>query len=325
MIAQSIGCGGGLSVYDPRVLPCRQLQQRARDEGCRPPPLPPLPPLTLPMPPPPLPPYPGLLRRRPPPPVPSPPVPPPPPSPPPPPLCEVQQVLDMIAQSIGCGGGLSVMDPRVLACSQMEQRARDEGCRPPPLPPPPPLTPPMPRPLLPPLPLPPPPLPPPSPPPLPSPPPPDITALAFETNTSITVEPGVCSLIPSVDRDPIVVSGLGQDVVVMATLTPDLGFDHTQLMANGQNVTSPAPVRNGDELRVLVCAADTFGFNQTFSLAYGEQDNTVTVYTVQASPPPPSPPPPPPPLPPPQPRPLPPTPRPPPPPLPLMPRLGGAL
>jgi len=181
---------------------------------------------------------------------------------------------------------------------------------PPPSPPSPSPPPPSPTPP-PPSPSPPPPSPlPPYPPPPPTPPPPDVSAHAFETNTSITVESGVRSLIPSFDREPIVVSGLGQNVVVMATLTPDLGFDHTGLMLNGQNVSSPAPIRNNDQLRVLVCAARSFGFNQTFSLAYGEQDNTVTVYTVQARPPPPKPPPPPPP---PSPSPPPSPPRPPPP------------
>jgi hypothetical protein len=88
--------------------------------------------------------------------------------------------------------------------------------------PPPPPTPP-PRSPAPPPPSPPPPSPPPAPPPPspppppPSPPPPDITAEAFELNTTITVEPGACSMIPS--NEFVMVSGLGSNVTVNATLS----------------------------------------------------------------------------------------------------------
>lgn len=138
----------------------------------------------------------------------------------------------------------------------------------------------------------PPPLPPPSPsppPPSPAPPPPDITAHAFELNTSIMVVPGACSLIPS--SQSIVVAGLGDSVAVNATLTPNTNAGG-QLLVNGVNVTTTSPVlvRNGDLLRVRVCAPAVFGFNETFSLMYGNQDDTVRVTTANA--PPPSPPPP---------------------------------
>ena len=53
--------------------------------------------------------------------------------------CEVQEVLDMIAGAMGCGGGLSERDPRVVPCRNLEQRGRAAGCRQvaPPSPPPP--------------------------------------------------------------------------------------------------------------------------------------------------------------------------------------------
>ena len=152
--------------------------------------------------------------------------------------------------------------------------------------------------------------PPPSPPPTPpSPPPPDITALAFELNTTITVDPGTCSMIPS--NESVMVSGLGPDVMVNATLSPSDGFQSAHLLLNGVNASSPTLVRNGDKLRVLVCAPPSYGFNETISLQYGEQDDTVTVVTLHA--PPPNPPPPSPSPPPPSPPPSPPPPSPPPP------------
>ena len=152
--------------------------------------------------------------------------------------------------------------------------------------------------------------PPPSPPPTPpSPPPPDITALAFELNTTITVDPGTCSMIPS--EESVMVSGLGPDVMVNATLSPSDGFQSAQLLLNGVNASSPTLVGNGDKLRVRVCAPLSYGFNETISLQYGEQDDTVTVVTLHA--PPPNPPPPSPSPPPPSPPPSPPPPSPPPP------------
>ena len=196
-------------------------------------------------------------------------------------------------------------------------------------PPPPPPSPPPPNPPRSPPPNPPPLPPPPSPPP-PSSPPPDITAEAFELNTIITVEPGVCSLIPSLQH--ITVSGMGAGVTVPATLTHMNGVpgEHAQLKVNDKNVISPHEVRNGDQLRINVCAPLVFGFKETFELKYGTHDDTVTVYTLNAPPPnpppvsptpptPPSPPPspapppsPPPPLPPPPSPPSPPPPSPPP-------------
>lgn len=50
----------------------------------------------------------------------------------------------------------------------------------------------------------------PAPPPQPFPPPPDVTAAEYELNTTITVDPGVCSMIPS--EQHITVSGLGEGV-----------------------------------------------------------------------------------------------------------------
>ena len=136
--------------------------------------------------------------------------------------------------------------------------------------------------------------PPPSPPPPspPPPPPPDISAHAFTlNNASITVEPGTCSLIPS--WQTVMVLGLGQDVRVMATLFP---AENGNIIVNGEVTTNPVSVRNGDQLRLNVCApAETFGFNQTFNLSYGQQSDSVTVSTLQAPPPSPHPPPPPPP------------------------------
>jgi len=128
-------------------------------------------------------------------------------------------------------------------------RGRDSsaGGKPPPTPSPPPPSPPPPAP--------PPPNPPPSP---PSPPPPDVTAEAFELSTSITLNPSACTLIPS-DK-PIEVAGLGGGVSVLADLVPHLfgsrGEQFSQLLVNGQNVSSPNSVKNGDRLRVLVCAPD---------------------------------------------------------------------
>ena len=154
---------------------------------------------------------------------------------------------------------------------------------PPPTPPPPPSPPPAP------------PLPSPPPPP-PSPPPPDITAEAFELNTTITVEPGACSTIPS--NESVVESGLGSNVtvnatlsvMVNATLSPNDVFQSTQLLVNGANASSPTLVGNGDGLRVRVCAPLSYGLSETISLQYGEQNDTATVVTLHA--PPPNPPPP---------------------------------
>jgi hypothetical protein len=129
----------------------------------------------------------------------------------------------------------------------------------------------------------------------------------------------VCSEIPSSEH--ITVSGLGNGITVPATLThvnPTTLGEHAQLVLNGVNVSSPASVRNGDELRIIVCAPLVFGFNEKFELKYGHHDDTITVHTLHAPPPrpPPRPPPPSPPSPPSPPPPNPPPPMPPSPPPP---------
>ena len=49
------------------------------------------------------------------------------------------------------------------------------------------------------------------------------------------------------------------------------------IAVNGAKVDSPAPVENGDELRIIVCAPMVFGFDETFKLKYGTHEDTVTV------------------------------------------------
>jgi hypothetical protein len=112
----------------------------------------------------------------------------------------------------------------------------------------------------------------------PSPPPPDVRADSFVfTNASITVKPGVCSMIPS--SDSVMVSGLGNGVMVEATLSPDVGFNRSELIVNNASVSSPTTVRNGDSLRVLVCAPTVYGASETFTLMYGGQTNMISVHT----------------------------------------------
>jgi hypothetical protein len=101
---------------------------------------------------------------------------------------------------------------------------------------------------------------------------------------SITVKPGVCSSIPSSEH--ITVAGLGEGVAMLATLThvnPETPGQLAHLAVNDMNVSSPASVRNGDSLQIVVCAPLVFGFNETFHLKYGGHDDTVTVYTLNAS------------------------------------------
>ena len=102
--------------------------------------------------------------------------------------------------------------------------------------------------------------------------------------------PGACALVPL--EQPVFVSGLGAGITVGATLSTQTS-DFAQLMRDGGNVTSPALVQNGDELRVRVCTPLIDGFSDAFTLSYGEQSRTVVVTTQHSPPsPPPSPPPP---------------------------------
>jgi hypothetical protein len=91
------------------------------------------------------------------------------------------------------------------------------------------------------------------------------------------VEPGTCSLIPS--EESVVVSGLGDGVMVNASVTPHYSFENTQLLLNGFDTVQPVLVTNGDKLRVLVCAPVQFGFNETFIMEYGHNADTITVVT----------------------------------------------
>ena len=112
----------------------------------------------------------------------------------------------------------------------------------------------------------------------PAPPPPDVSADSFVfNNASITVNPGVCSTIPT--SESFRVTGLGNGVSVPAILTPDVGFDRAGLIVNNVSVDSPIIVRNGDTLRVLVCAPTVYGAVETLTLAYGGQSNIISVHT----------------------------------------------
>jgi len=90
----------------------------------------------------------------------------------------------------------------------------------------------------------------------------------------------------------IVVNGLGASVAVAATLSASILTNYpsfVQLSVNGTDVTVPAPVQNGDMLRVRVCTPTTVQFSQNFTLSYGQQSQRVLVNSQHA--PPPSPPP----------------------------------
>ena len=62
----------------------------------------------------------------------------------------------------------------------------------------------------------------------------------------------MCYDIPS--HGNINVSGLGEGVVVNASLVPLVG--DSALFVNGMNVSSPASVTNNDTIRISVCAPD---------------------------------------------------------------------
>lgn len=125
---------------------------------------------------------------------------------------------------------------------------------------------------------------------------------------------------PEKEHNVLDVEGLADDVTVDAEIAsedPEVA-NYTKLFINGKATDiNKAPVKNGDTIRIEVCAAETYQTTRTVSLRYGNHKDVVKLTTVFAPPPspPPSPPSPPPPPSPPSPPPTPPLP-PPPPPLP---------
>ena len=97
--------------------------------------------------------------------------------------------------------------------------------------------------------------------------------------------------------EPVIVSGLGDDLSVEATLTSNdpEAYHYAQLMVNGHLVQNRAMVKNGDKLSIHMCAASEYDTTRTVALSYGNHSDTASITTLPYPPsPPPSPPPPPP-------------------------------
>jgi hypothetical protein len=114
--------------------------------------------------------------------------------------------------------------------------------------------------------------------------------VAFELGAELLLDRETCQTVPA---QAIIVSDLGDGVFVTATVISDIvGSTRMNLFVNDADEGTSFDVTNGDKVQIEVCASTFYGYEEVFTLHYGNHNDTVTVRSHNAPPPSPNPPPP---------------------------------